>query len=205
MNKKILISENKKSIKTESNYKAKKFNKKENSFGTLKYTKRITLSKFLLKKRINHAKEKNNNKNLLIKKKSLSYSKREKFPLINIKNKKTHEKKQELIISYYIMDIQFQEPNEKEKIIKNFLNLQDEINLQNEELNLLKDHCTKLQDINLTYKTIIEKILNIENNNTEENNDINSKNGKKILKEKQRTKILKLQIENYDKKIEKKK
>ena len=59
MKNKYLISENKRSIKTESNYKTKLLNKKQRNDGKITYTKRITFAKYLLDKNI---KISNNNK-----------------------------------------------------------------------------------------------------------------------------------------------
>ena len=203
MKNKYLISENKRSIKTESNYKTKLLNKKQRNDGKITYTKRITFAKYLLDKNI---KISNNNKKKTIPK--ISYNKRYNFPLININKIKRKEKKSDLIISYNIMDIQIQEQNEKEKIIEQLLYLKDDMEEQNLQLNLLKFYYNKLHDANLTYKTIIEKILNINdnkndnNNNNEHSNEIHSKSEKKTLKEK-KINLLKIQIVNYDKNIEK--
>ena len=202
MKNKYLISGNKRSIKTESNYKIK-HNKKQRNVEKIIYSKKITFEKYLLKKNIkisNNNKKKSNPK--------FSYNKRYNFPLITINNKiKRKEKKTDLIISYNIMDIQIQEQNEKEKIIEQLLCLKDDMEEQNLQLNLLKFYYNKLFDANLTNKAIIEKILNINdnkndnNNNTEPNNEILN-SGKKSSKEK-KINLLKIQIANYDKNIEK--
>ena len=139
MKNKYLIRGNKRSIKTESNYKIK-HNKKQRNVEKIIYSKKITFEKYLLNKNIkisNNNKKKSNPK--------FSYNKRYNFPLITINNKiKRKEKKKDLIISYNIMDIQIQEQNEKEKIIEQLLCLKDDMQEQNLQLNLLKFYYNKL-------------------------------------------------------------
>ena len=203
MKSKYLTLKNQKIIKTEYQYKLKPFNKKPNNFGKIYFTKKIPLTKYLLQKKL---KLTNNTKKIISPKKSLSYSKKENFPLINFTNIKKDEKKSALILSSNSMDMKAKEPIEKEKIIEQLLLIQDDMEELNQEFNLLNIHMNKLQDNNLSYKTIIEKLLGIEvnenNNDNVENKEINSKNNKTTLKEK-KIKLLKIEIDNYDKNIEK--
>ena len=210
MNNKYIISENHKTNQVENNIKNKDLIKKQNSFGKLYLTKRMNFSNYLLNKQL---------KNTNIKK-SNSYHKNKMLPHINIiKNAKIDEKKSIPITYYQTFDIQMQDPNEKEKLIAELCSLQNDMYAQDEELNMLYTLYNKLQDNNLTNKIVIEKILcindtsdnnnddnNVDNNNDNSNNEVNSniKNGKMSIKDK-RINLLKLQIKNYDKNIEKQK
>ena len=210
MNNKYIISENHKTNQVENNIKNKDLKKKQNSFGKLYLTKRMNFSNYLLNKQL---------KNTNIKK-SNSYHKNKMLPHINIiKNAKIDEKKSIPITYYQTFDIQMQDPNEKEKLIAELCSLQNDMYAQDEELNMLYTIYNKLQDNNLTNKIVIEKILcindtsdnnnddnNVDTNNDNSNNEVNSKikHGKMSIKDK-RINLLKLQIKNYDKNIEKQK
>ena len=91
---------------------------------------------------------------------------------------------------------------EKEKIISEIFRIEEQINEKNEELNEYRDFYKQLQENNLTFKTIIERILDIDDNNTQIDNESEKeekkKKGPKIINR------LKLQLINYDKNIEKK-
>ena len=199
MNSKYFINENQKN-QTEANIKIKQLNEK-NNYGTIYFTKRMPFYKYLLNKKLK-LKLSNNNKTSSREKKTISYQKREKISLLNINNSSDNEKKS--IYSYNTIKIKNQESNEKEKVILDLLRLKKEIDEKNQELNLLKNEYNKLQDNNLTYQTIIEKILLI----IEGNNEKTKENDLKFVKSslnKKKINMLKLQIVNYDKKIEKQK
>lgn len=100
-----------------------------------------------------------------------------------------------------------QENYQKEKIISEIFRIEEEINQKNEELDEYKDFYKKLQEHNLTFKAIIEGILNIEEDSPLDND----KNKENTIEEKSKIKLkptkinrLKLQIKNYDKSIEEK-
>ena len=198
MNSKYFINGNKKSTKTENNYKIKSLNRK-NSHGKIYFTKRMPFYKYLLNKKLK-IKLSDNKKTSSTEKKTISYRKNDKISLLNLNNSYESEKKSKY--SHNTKNIQNQELDEKEKVILELLRLKDDINEKNQELNLLKNYYNKLQDNNLTYQIIIEKILTMKegnNDKTKENNDL--KNAK-ISLNKKKIKMLKLQIVGYDKKIE---
>ena len=100
------------------------------------------------------------------------------------------------------MEIQNKEPNELEKIIEQLLKLKDDTEQINQEQYLLNNYIYKLEDNNLSYKTIIEKLLENEDGNIDHNENT-GKYYKKIknFPNEKKVSLLKLQIENYNKNI----
>ena len=100
------------------------------------------------------------------------------------------------------MEIQNKEPNELEKIIEQLLKLKDDTEQINQEQYLLNNYIYKLEDNNLSYKTIIEKLLENEDCNIDHNENT-GKYYKKIknFPNEKKVSLLKLQIENYNKNI----
>lgn len=128
---------------------------------------------------------------------------------------------------YSYHSIKVEEPNEKEKIIADIFRIQDELYEQNEELTEYRNYYNKLKEQNLTFKYIMERILNIpeedktyydtdnnDDNRPKEidsnyneiriNNDYTKKESKSEKKKHRQIYMLKKQIGNYDKSIEKK-
>lgn len=143
---------------------------------------------------------------------STSYIKAKNFPSINLNIISNRDKKQMETISYYnkVRDFEQTPRKEKEDIISELLHEKNESDIKNLELIELKNYYKKLQDNNLTYKIIIEKLLNIDTPNSEDDNnkDINReiKSINNIPKSIGQRKIndLKKLILNFDKTIEEK-
>ena len=212
------LKEDQKNNITEPNYK-----KKSNSIDKINVKNKLEYSKKLQRKHLINiqklfSKEKNNP----------SYSSISKFPLFNLNISKNNSIRLRDSGHSYIYTLKREDQIEKEKIINQIFIIEDEINKKNEEIEEYKNFYKKLEDHNLTFKAIIERILNIEDNDEKdiENNgkivkndnniksiskDINSKisknenNPKNLNSEKNLAKIkinrLKLQVKNYDKTI----
>lgn len=189
--------------------------KRQNSFKHLIFgsnMKKTALLKYLLNKNENIL---NNRKATSKEKNSTLYIKSKNLPSINLNTITNTNKKPLETYSFYnnINDVPQLELNEKENIISQLLKEKTEFDIKNKELIELKKTYKNLQDKNLTYKLIIEKILNIESeigdndiyNENEIYKDIKNinKNKKSSIGEK---KIidLKKQIINYNKAIEEK-
>ena len=167
MNSKYTINENQKSNKKES--KIRILIKNPNSSGRLYVSKNMKISN-LLKQKIKFL---NNNKKILPKEKSLaSYQKRSNLPIININNIDSCKKKLSTIKSYETLKDQ----GLKEKVIVELDNQQNDIDAQNQQLNNLQSLYNKLQDNNLTYKIVMEKILDLEEKEKEINDNIINNN-----------------------------
>ena len=215
MEKKIFKTENQKNNHLESF----KFPKRQNSFKNLILTsnkKKTAFLKFLLN---NHEKISDNRKATSKEKNTTLYIRSKYLPSINLNTITNAIKKPMETISYYnnINDIQQIDSNEKENIISKLLNEKREYDIKNKELIELNNYYKKLQNNNLTYKLILEKILNIENENDNEDNDIdNDVNNNEIYKDiininknkksigEKKINDLKKQILNYNKIIEEK-
>ena len=153
MNNKYTINENQKSNKKES--KIRILIKNPNSSGRLYVSKNMKISN-LLKQKIKFL---NNNKKILPKEKSLaSYQKRSNLPIININNIDSCKKKLSTIKSFNTIET-LKDQGLKEKVIVELDNQQNDIDAQNQQLNNLQSLYSKLQDNNLTYKIVMEKIL----------------------------------------------
>ena len=95
---------------------------------------------------------------------------------------------------------------EKEKLIMEIFRIEEEIKTKNEEIEEYKDNYKKLQEQNLTYQTIIERILdNHEETQIEtEPNIQNIEERNKSKEQEKKISRLKLHILNYNKAIKKK-
>ena len=193
MEKKYHLKEDQKNNQTELNYK-----KKSNSIDRINLRNKLEYSKKLQSKHLINihklfSKEKN----------SISRGRDSQFPIFNINISKNNSIWLKQSGNSYIYTIQKEDEIEKEKIISQKFRIEDEINQKDEELKEYRDFYNQLQEHNLTFKAIIERLLNIE-----EDSSINNENNKveKIKNKPNGTKInrLKLQIINYDKDIEKK-
>ena len=179
MDKLFLLKEDQKStLLTELNYghrnilnileKSKTNKKMEYSKKVLQNYRKTLLSRDIREKHLMRHKD----KNLL-------------FPSIKeIKRKGTSYKKENYI--------------EKEKLISQILQLKAEINSRDNDIKEYKDYYDHLLQNNLTFKIIIERLLNIKTNDDGENI---SKNIKTNKLEQNKLDKLKLQIVNYDKNI----
>ena len=155
MNNKNTINENQKSNKKEN--KIRILIKNPNSSGRLYVRKNMKISN-LMKQKIKFL---NNNKKILPKEKSLaSYQKRSNLPIININNIESCKKKLCTIKSFNAYET-LKDPDLKEKVIVELDNQQNDIDAQNQQLNNLQSLYSKLQDNNLTYKIVMEKILKL--------------------------------------------
>lgn len=190
------IKEDQKNNQTEPSYK-----RKSNSIGKMISKNKLEYSKKLQKKHLI-----NIHKILSREKNSISKFRDNQFPLFNINNTKNNNSiRLKQSGNSYMHTIQKEDLIEKEKLITQIFTIEDEINKKNEELNEYRDFYNQLQENNLTFKAIIERLLNIEED-TQVNNKVED-NKEPIIKKKldeKKINILKLQIINYDKDIEKK-
>ena len=215
MDRSSFLSENQKNNQLESNYKLSNLKQRQSSIEkfTIKNninSKRSTFMNFLINKQ---SKSPNNNRKALSKEKSvISYTRASNLPPINIniiKNSAKKSKQNLLFMNTY--DIVQPSNNEKEDIISYLLSERNEKFIKENELLELKNKYKKLKDNNLTYKVIIEKILDLDeesDDDEENNNDEIYKEVKKINKKKGNgeniVNALKKQILDYDKSIKQK-
>ena len=170
MNSKYTINENQKSNKKEN--KIRILIKNPNSSGRLYISKNMKISN-ILKQKIKFL---NNNKKILPKEKSLaSYQKRSNLPIININNIESCKKKLSTIKSFNTYET-LKDTDLKEKVIVELDSQQNDIDAQNQQLNNLQSLYSKLQDNNLTYKIVMEKILDLEEKEKEKEKEINDNN-----------------------------
>lgn len=211
MDRKSFISENQKNNQFDSNLKFNKLKKRQFSIEKLAINtkinkKKVSILQFLFNKqdkalstRKVHSREKD----------STFYTKANHLPPLNLNTVKNSPKKQLQTINYEsAYDIPQPDINEKENVISQLLSEKNEKNIKKKELNDLRKKYKKLKDNNLTYKVIIEKILNIEDDGVEDdemnNNDIYKEIKKINKKDKGVINALKRQILDYDKSIEEK-
>jgi hypothetical protein len=214
MIKNFSLKEDEKNIQTEPNYKTR-----YNSIDKINFRKKNENSKKIHQK----------NKTLINIHKISTYNKpsitsQYKFPFTKLISEKSSGsiRSKESRYSYY--NLKSEEPNEKEKIIADIFRIQNELYVQNEELTEYRNYYNKLTEQNLTFKVIMERLLNMPEedkvyNNDTDNNDENEtkelenfyinnytkKESKSQKKKKQRQiYMLKKQIGDYDKSIEKK-
>jgi hypothetical protein len=214
MIKNFSLKEDEKNIQTEPNYKTR-----YNSIDKINFRKKNEKSKKIHQK----------NKTLINIHKIFTYNKpsitsQYKFPFTKLISEKSSGsiRSKESRYSYY--NLKSEEPNEKEKIIADIFRIQNELYVQNEELTEYRNYYNKLTEQNLTFKVIMERLLNMPEedkvyNNDTDNNDENEtkelenfyinnytkKESKSQKKKKQRQiYMLKKQIGDYDKSIEKK-
>ena len=199
-------SENKKNIQTEPNEK----------------TRYNSIDKFIIRNKLEYKRPKKNKtflKVFSVNKDSITNTKKGQLPALKLNSKKSNTSltsKDSWCSDMYSSKIENQA--EKEKIISEIFKIQSEINDKDEELKQYNQIYKKLEEHNMTFKAILERILNsgeeenanqnfnnIDNNN---NNNINiSIKDEEMINNKIRQKqinMLKLQVESYDKSIEEK-
>ena len=195
------IKEDQKNNQTEPNYK-----KKSNSIDKSSFRNKIEYSKKIQKR---HNKHLINIHKLFLKEKNSMSQTKSQFPLYNLNVSKNKSIRFKDTSSYVYTPTHRDELIEKEKIISEIFRIQDEINIKDEELNEYKNSYKQLKDSNLTFKAIIERLLNIEEdadinekNDQTDNNKVKNKNKNKL--DLKKIKRLKLEILNVDKNIEEK-
>ena len=185
--------------------------KRQRSFKNLLFNRKEEKTAFLKYLQYRQEKSSRNRKAASKEQKSSSYKKSKNFPSINI-NIMSNKKKQMETISYY-GDYENNYRIEKEKIISQLLKEKTELDIKNRELIGLTNYYQKLQNSNLTFKIIIEKILNINNEIIEDDDnnkdkdiikDINIKNNNPKSIGERKINDLKKQIINVNKTIDEK-
>ena len=185
--------------------------KKQSSFKNLilaSNRKNIQLFKYLqYKQERENTKKKSNSKE----NSTTSYVKATNLPSINANNATNGIKKPLETMSNYtnVRDLKNTNSKEKEDIISQLLHEKDELDIKNRELMLLRNYYQKLQENNLTYKVIIEKILKIDNGTEIDNANIDSFKNKKGFNSPRAVGLrkiydLKKQLLNFDKTIDEK-
>ena len=218
MIKNFSLKEDEKNIQTEPNYKTR-----YNSIDKINFRKKNENSKKI------HQKNKTLiNIHKIFTKNKPSITSQYKFPFTKLISEKSSGsiRSKESRYSYY--NLKSEEPNEKEKIIADIFRIQNELYEQNEELTEYRNYYNKLKEQNLTFKVIMERILNLpeedkicdDTDNNDENkineiennyneirlyNDYTKKESKSQQKKNHRQiYMLKKQIGDYNKSIEKK-
>jgi len=211
MDRKSFISENQKNNQFESNLKFNKLKKRQFSIEKLAINTKINKNKVSILQFLFNKQEKalSSRKVHSREKSSTFYTKASNLPPLNLNTVKNSPKKQMQTINYEsTYDIPQADINEKENVILQLLSEKNDKNLKKKELIELRKKYKKLKDNNLTYKVIIEKILNIEDDGVEDdeinNNDIYKEVKKINKKDKGIINALKRQILDYDKSIEEK-
>lgn len=202
--------EDQKNNQTEPNIK-----KKCNSIDKIGYKNKLEYSKKIQNKHLINIHK------LFLKEKYAMSQTKSTFPLYNLNSSKNKSIKLKDSGSSYIYNPSHREDQiEKEKIIAQIFIIEDEINKKDEELNEYKYLYRQLQESNLTFKAIIERLLNIKGdvdindigfvgNIVNKNNKKNSKKNKNKKNDKNKLELkrinrLKKEIYNYDKTIEEK-
>ena len=186
------LKEDQKNNQTESNFRKKK----SNSIDKINLKNKYEYSKKLQQKHLI-------NIHKLLSKEKLSQKKMPQFPLFTMNISKNDSIRLKDSGNSYIDILRKEDIIQKERIISQIFRIEDEIYNKNEELNEYRDFYKKLQENNLTFKAIIERILNI-GDDTPSNNESNKEEEEKKKKEPKKINRLKIQIKSYDKNIEKK-
>ena len=192
------ISENEKNMQTEPNEK-------------IRYN---SINKFIIRNKLEYKRPKKNKtfvKNFSKNKESIANIKKSHFPFLklNSKNSNTSLTSKD---SWYsdMLSTKIENQTEKEIIISEIFKLQSEIYDKDEELKKYNKIYRKLEEHNMTFKVILERILNAggekenENQNIDNNNNDKDENIKTNKLRQRQISMLKLQVENYDKTIEEK-
>jgi chromosome segregation ATPase len=194
------ISENEKNMQTEPNEK-------------IKYN---SINKFIIRNKLEYKRPKKNKtfvKNFSKNKESIANIKKSHFPFLklNSKNSNTSLTSKD---SWYsdMLSTKIENQTEKEIIISEIFKLQSEIYDKDEELKKYNKIYRKLEEHNMTFKVILERILNAGGEKENENQNIDNDNNNNAIDENTKTNklrqrqisMLKLQVENYDKTIEEK-
>ena len=197
-------SENEKNIQTEPNEK----------------TRYNSIDKFIIRNKLEYKRPRKNKtflKILSVNKESIANTKKSQFPALKLNSKKSSislTSKDSWCSDMFSTRIENQA--EKEKIISELFKIQSEIYDKDEELKKYNKIYKKLEDHNMTFKVILERILNegekeitnqkINENGNDNYNNINIEDEKAIANKlrKRQISMLKLQVESYDKSIEEK-
>ena len=217
MIKNFSLKEDEKNIQTEPNFRAK-----FNSIDKVNFRKKYESS--------NKIRQKNKtliNIHKVFSKNQPSITSQYQFPFIKLISEKSSGSIRTKESRYSHYSIKADEPNEKEKIIADIFRIQNELYEKNEELTEYRNYYNKLKEQNLTFKVIMERLLNIpedekiyedtdnnDDNNTKEiennyneiriSDDYYKKVSKSQKKKHRQIYMLKKQIGDYDKSIEKK-
>ena len=194
------ISENEKNMQTEPNEK-------------IRYN---SINKFIIRNKLEYKRPKKNKtfvKNFSKNKESIANIKKSHFPFLklNSKNSNTSLTSKD---SWYsdMLSTKIENQTEKEIIISEIFKLQSEIYDKDEELKKYNKIYRKLEEHNMTFKVILERILNAGGEKENANQNIDNDNNNNAIDENTKTNklrqrqisMLKLQVENYDKTIEEK-
>ena len=193
------ISENEKNMQTEPNEKIR-----NNS-----------INKFIIRNKLEYKRPKKNKtfvKNFSKNKESIANIKKSHFPFLklNSKNSNTSLTSKD---SWYsdMLSTKIENQTEKEIIISEIFKLQSEIYDKDEELKKYNKIYRKLEEHNMTFKVILERILNAgekenvnQDFNDNDNNNISDENAIINKLRQRQISMLKLQVESYDKSIEEK-
>ena len=185
------VKEEQKNSQTEPSY-----NKwKSNSIDKINFKNKIEYSKKLQQKHIINIQK-------LFSKGKIGQNKIPQLPLFNMNISKNNSIRLKDSTNPYVYTLKKEDIIQKEKLISQIFIIEDEINDRDEEINEYKEFYKHLKENNLTFKTIIERLLNIEEDETKINNESIKEEKKK--KEPKKINRLKLQIKSYDKNIVKK-
>ena len=175
-----------------------------------------SINKFIIRNKLEYKKPKKNKtfvKNFSKNKESIANIKKSHFPFLklNSKNSNTSLTSKD---SWYsdMLSTKIENQTEKEIIISEIFKLQSEIYDKDEELKKYNKIYRKLEEHNMTFKVILERILNAGGEKENENQNIDNDNNNNAIDENTKTNklrqrqisMLKLQVENYDKTIEEK-
>ena len=174
MDKSLYLKEDQKNM-IEQNFK-----KKSNSIDKIGYKNKLEYSKKI------------QNKNLInihkffLKEKYAMNQAKSTFPVYSLNSSKNKSVRLKDYSTYLFTPSHREDQIEKEKIIAQIFIIEDEINRKDEELDEYKYIYKQLQESNLTFKVIMERILNIKGeddiNNLENIGNIVEKNNNKNIK-----------------------
>jgi len=192
------ISEKEKNMQTEPNEKAR-YN---------------SIDKFIIRKKLEYKIPKKNKTfvKMFSVKKEIPNCKKSQFPSLKLNSKKSNTSltsKDSWCPDLFSTKIENQA--EKEKIISEIFKIQSESYDKNEELKEYNKIYRKLEEHNMTFKVILERLLNAgeeentsQNINSNDNNNSKDEESKTNKLRKRQISMLKLQVESYDKSIEEK-
>ena len=193
------IIENEKNVQTEPNEK----------------TRYNRFDKIIIRNKLEYKRPKKNKtflKMFSVNKESLANTKKSQFPTLKLNSKKSSTSvtsKDSWCSDMFSTKIENQ--TEKEKIISEIFKIQSEIYDKDEELKQYNNIYKKLEEHNMTFKVILERILNAgekenvnQDFNDNDNNNISDENAIINKLRQRQISMLKLQVESYDKSIEEK-
>ena len=154
------VKEEQKNSQTEPSY-----NKwKSNSIDKINFKNKIEYSKKLQQKHIINIQK-------LFSKGKIGQNKIPQLPLFNMNISKNNSIRLKDSTNPYVYTLKKEDIIQKEKLISQIFIIEDEINDRDEEINEYKEFYKHLKENNLTFKTIIERLLNIEEDETKINNE----------------------------------